>query len=96
VRAFSQYCKRCKKVGDIGTYEDEIDRISEKFCFTIARRFKFNIMNFETQKFQRASNMQKPHYEELCAACKIGACVYLEKKNKFKQSNDKRTKYFGK
>ena len=40
--------------------------------------------------------MQKPHYEELCAACKIGACVYLEKKNKAKQNYDKRTKYFDK
>ena len=31
VRAFSQYCKLCGKHGDIGTYIDEVDRLSYIF-----------------------------------------------------------------
>lgn len=39
VRAYSQYCKSCNKVGDIGTYRDETERISEKFSQQLVRMF---------------------------------------------------------
>ena len=39
VRAFSQYCKECKTPGDIGTYKDEIERISYVFSQNLVARF---------------------------------------------------------
>ena len=42
VRAYSQYCKVCKKVGDVGTYEQEINRLAQYFCYKKATEYGFS------------------------------------------------------
>jgi len=39
VRAWSQFCKSCNKVGDIGTYPDEIDRLSSAYAEYLMKVF---------------------------------------------------------
>ena len=41
VRVYSQLCKRCNKVGDVGLYEDETERLAEVLSKTLIKQ-KFN------------------------------------------------------
>ena len=42
-RAYSQLCKKCGKVGDFGSYAEEIDRTALYLCYKIAKKNEFNI-----------------------------------------------------
>lgn len=79
VRAYSQYCKECNKVGDIGTYKDEIERISNRFSQYLVKSFFKEYQPPRTNKMQRPSEMARPHLSELCSACKNGCCIYMKK-----------------
>jgi len=81
VRAWSQFCKSCNKVGDIGTYPDEIDRLSSAYAEYLMKVFFRHVRPNAKSRPQRPSAMQRPHLSALCSACKSGCCIYMARSN---------------
>lgn len=79
VRAFSQFCKSCNKVGDVGTYKDEVERVASTFSQYLVKYFFKNYRPPRATTAQRPSEMATPHISELCSACKNGCCIYMKK-----------------
>ena len=81
VRAYSQMCLKCNRVGDFGLYSDETERVAQLFAKRYVRK-RFNYTEKRADKPQRPSQRRDTHQRALCAACQEGVCVLVNRAKK--------------
>ena len=70
---YGSRCLSCNQLGDMKAYEDEMERIGEKFGNTIAEFLGLKKREkVKKVRGQRKSNGKKKHQKDHCEVCKAG------------------------
>ena len=77
-RAFNQTCNKCDNIIQIIPYEDELKRVAKKFCFQMAKDFRFVVGEKNLGNIKKSA-IGGHHIKDLCESCAAGKCFFKDK-----------------